>query len=82
MRTQCFSVTRKKDGGILVHNREEEEKEFIQKEFFNQEAIELSKTEAERFQDYQEKKDKEPKKPEPVRKPIELINEEEIDNVE
>lgn len=49
IRTQCFSVTRKDDGEVKVWNREEEEINFIKEEFFNKDAVEMSKTENERL---------------------------------
>ena len=44
VRKQCFSVTRRADNSVIIHNRDDEEKAYIEKEFFNEDAERLSKT--------------------------------------
>jgi hypothetical protein len=44
VRKQCFSVSRRADNSVIIHNRDDEEKAYIEKEFFNEDAERLSKT--------------------------------------
>jgi len=51
IRTQNFSITRRDNGEIRVHNREEHEVEEIKEKFYSKEIMELSKTREEEIRE-------------------------------